>query len=406
MALQDQVGLAFKAIGGNRLRSMLTILIIAIGISALVGMMTALNGLTEMLNRDFASMGANSMSIRSTSAGAQGWGEKIGDPISYRQANKFKQDFPLSATISIHVDARSNTTVKYQGRKTNPTIAVRGVDENYLQVNGYELDRGRTFSALELQYNSLICILGDGVVARLFGDNVDPIGKSVLVAGQRLTVVGTLASKGASFMSTDNFMLVPLSTARSYIIQGSPTYQVNVQVMEQEKMDAAYDASMGLFRQVRKLHVREANDFNIIRSDKLEQELIEAMSTVGIGGIVIGIFTLLGAAIGLMNILLVSVNERTREIGLSMAIGAKRTDIRRQFLVESITICLLGGIAGVLLGLVFGNYTSMMLGSSFSIPWKWLGVGLGLTAVVGLIAGIYPSIKASKLDPIEALRYE
>ena len=250
----------------------------------------------------------------------------------------------------------------------------------------------------------MVVVLGGGVATRLFGDNINPIDQFVNVDGMRFRVIGVLASKGVSIVSSDDIALVPLTTARAYLIREQAHFAIGVQVAKPTEIDAAIGEATGLFRTVRGLRVTEKNDFEITRSDSIAAMLVDMLGKIGIGGTAIGLFTILGAAIGLMNILLVSVNERTREIGINMAIGARRSSIMMQFLTESVLICVFGGLLGVVLGILIGNQVAMGIGSTFFVPWTWIGIGLSICVVVGLAAGIYPAIKASRLDPIEALR--
>lgn len=408
MDLRDTISLSVRAIGTNKLRTVLTMLIIGIGISALVGIQTSLSGLRQFLNSDFASMGSNSFTIRWGGAGAEG--DDGSDaapppPITFRQAMAFQDKYDYPALVSVSAMARqSSATVKYQGKKTNPNITVLGVDDAYLEISGYQVDKGRWFSVQEMTRNGMVAVLGGGVANRLFGDQVNPVNQFVNVDGMRFRVIGVLESKGVSIVSSDDIVLLPLSTTRAYMIREQARFALAVQVAKPTELDAAIGEATGLFRQVRALHISEPDDFEITRSDSIAAMLVDLLGKVGIGGTAIGLFTILGAAIGLMNILLVSVNERTREIGINMAIGARRRTIMTQFLAESVLICVFGGLLGVLLGVLIGNQVAMGIGSAFSMPWTWIGIGLSICVVVGLAAGIYPAVKASRLDPIEALR--
>ncbi len=408
MNFRDNVSMSLRSIGTNRLRTILTMLIIGIGISALVGIQTSLSGLRQFLNSDFASMGSNSFTIRWGGAGAEGnegGGAAAQTPITYRQAIAFQEKFEYPSVVSVSVLARqSSATIKYQGKKTNPTVTVMGVDGAYIDISGYDIQYGRWYSTQELTGNALVTVLGGGVAKKLFGENIDPIDQFVNVDGLRFRVIGVLASKGVSIVSSDDIALVPLTTARAYLIREQAMFAVGVKVAKPTELDAAIGEATGLFRQVRALHVSEKDDFEISRSDSIAIMLVDMLGKIGIGGTAIGLFTILGAAIGLMNILLVSVNERTREIGLNMAIGAPRRTILLQFLTESVLICMIGGMLGVVMGILIGNQVALGLGSKFFVPWLWIGIGLSICVVVGLAAGIYPAIKASRLDPIEALR--
>jgi putative ABC transport system permease protein len=284
---------------------------------------------------------------------------------------------------------------------------VFGGDENYLATSGYELESGRNFSSQEIQYGNHVVIIGKDVVNALFNKKTDPIDKIITVGSGKYRVIGVLKSKGNSMgFGGDKVSILPLANVRQYFSRPNMTFTINVMVTNSQLMDAAVGEAMGTFRRIRKVAIGEDENFEITKSDNLANLLIDNIQKVTAGATAIGIITLLGAAIGLMNIMLVSVTERTREIGIRKAIGANAKTIRSQFLVEAIVICQIGGLLGIVLGIAIGNLISMQLGVGFIIPWFWIISGIILCMFVGLISGLYPAIKASKLDPIEALRFE
>ena len=220
-------------------------------------------------------------------------------------------------------------------------------------------------------------------------------------------VVGVLKSKGQAFdFGSNRVMLIPYSTGNKKFFQPGTSYEIGVKVQEYEQLESAENFASGLFRNIRGLKPKDANNFDFQTSDGLSSKLISSLSFVSIAAYVIAFITLFGAAIGLMNIMLVSVKERTREIGTRMALGAKRSQILRQFLVEAITICQMGGLGGIVLGILVGNGVSSMIDGPMIIPWTWIGLAIALCTFVGLMAGIIPARQAAKLDPIESLRYE
>ncbi|MBC8046451.1 MAG: ABC transporter permease [Fimbriimonadaceae bacterium] len=412
MTLRENIGLATRAIRANKLRTIITIIMISLGLMALLGILTSVEAIKSSVNTNFATLGSNSFNIRNEGNLDGDNGRENAEPnppITYRQAESFKEKYDFPGIISISYMPVQATRVKAGDKETNPNVSVLAVDENYISIAGYEIDenKGRWFTKGELESASRSVVLGNDVAEKLFGEKVDPLGKGLTVSNQSFRIIGVLKSKGSSIMSSDNIIFIPVTTSRS-IFPGSEssTFVITVGVNGVDDLEPAIGTATGLMRQVRKLDVREKEDFAIMKSDSVIAIVIGIVSNIAIGVIFIGIVTLIGAAIGLMNIMLVQVNERTREIGINMAIGAKQQTIRRQFLTESIIICLVGGILGIILGIIVGNIVAGIFNVTFFIPWGWVLGGIILCFVTGIAAGYYPAVKASKLDPIEALRYE
>jgi len=411
MSPRENVKLALQAISSNRLRTFLTALIIAIGITALVGILTSIDAMQHSLTESFSAMGSNSFNIRNRGMniriGGKGTRPKNYPKITYQEATEFRDNFDFPSMVSIDVNVTWGATLKYKSEKTNPNISVTGSDDYYLQASGYTLAEGRNFSTRELELGSNVAIIGSNIKESLFVNNENPINKIITLGGMRFTIIGVLQSKGSSSaFGGDKKIIVPLAKARALLPASEPSYVITVMNRTSMLMDAAIGEATASFRKIRGLRVKEENNFEITKSDALVQTLMENLKYVTLGAVVIGLITLIGASIGLMNIMLVSVTERTREIGLRKAIGANPQVIRRQFLTEAIVICLMGGITGILLGLIIGNGVAILLGASFFIPWIWMVLGIAVCIMVGVISGYYPASKASKLDPVEALRYE
>ena len=407
--LRENISIALQSIAGNRLRTSLTSLIIAIGIMALVGILTAIEGIKQYTTDAFSSLGANAFTIQNRGSGVNfgnGGHRKWYPSIRYDQAQRFKETFKLPALVAINLDISGTAIVKYGSEKTNPNISVTGTNENYLLTNGYKLALGRNFSATELEYGANVVIIGDEIKNKLF-KNEDPINKSIFVGNNKFRVIGVFAPKGSSAgMGGDRLCTIPILKAKQIAAISNPSFAITVMVTSGGGFDASIGEATSLFRNIRGLNVASADNFEITRSDSVQQQLSGQLTGMTIAGFGIGIITLIGAAIGLMNIMLVSVTERTREIGIRKAIGATPAVIRKQFLIEAIVICLIGGIGGIILGMAAGNLIAVQISGKFIIPWAWLFSAIALCTLIGLLSGFYPAKKASKLDPVEALRYE
>jgi putative ABC transport system permease protein len=408
--VRENLRIAVDSIRSNRIRAILTILIIAFGIMALVGILTAIDAIRSSLDSNFTSLGANTFKIESYRIKVKiGKGrERIAyEDIRYSEAQRFAEEFPIPSTISFSAMLTRNTTLKYKSEKTNPNVPVMGIDEKYFSVSGYVIEQGRNFTESEIQRGDNAIIIGSEIVTRLYKDEKEVVGKSIIMGGHRFRIVGVLKAKGSSFGgSGDKLCFVPLNKARQINTGEQLKYSINVMPVAGMSLDLAISEAEGLFRIIRRQKLGEPSNFEIVKSDMLVNMLMDNIKYVTIAATLIGIITLLGASIGLMNILLVSVAEKTREIGTRKALGANNRTISQQFLFEAVFICQLGGILGIILGILMGNIVAIFTEGPFVIPWLWIFGGLVLCFIVGISAGIIPAVKASRLDPIEALRYE
>jgi len=409
--IKENLSISLTSIKSHLLRTILTVMIIAFGIMALVGILTAIDAVEYFLNNNFAMMGANTFNIQNRDLhvhiGGSNNRPKEYTEISYQQALEFKKEYHFPVTTSVFTYGTGIATLKYQSVKTNPNVQVMGVDENYLATAGLEIDKGRNFNLTEIEEGSAVALLGSEVAKTLFKDKENPIGQVVSIGAGKFKVIGVIKERGSSVgFSGDRNCMAPLTNVRQYFSRPNMNFRISVMVTDPNLMDAAIGEATGVFRRIIKDKVGQDDSFSIIKSDNIASMLIKLTGSIQIGATLIGLITLLGAAIGLMNIMLVSVTERTREIGIRKAMGARRKTIRNQFLAEAVVIAQIGGVLGVVAGILVGNIVSIATGSAFIIPWAWIALGIGLCFIVALLSGIIPANKAAGLDPIESLRYE
>lgn len=412
MNIIENIKEGLRAIRSNLLRTILTALIVSIGIMSLVGILTAVDAIKYSIDQTFSSLGANSFDIvskgytnRFSRGGKQG---KVYPPLTYLQARRYKDISGEDARVSVSAFISGATIVKNGNIKTNPNINVVAGDDNYLLNENYNIQAGRSFSTSELENGSNVAIVGSEIGDKLF-KNLSPVNKSIYLLGRRFKVVGQLEKSGSNMggNGADRLVIIPLVTGKQIPRQKALTYDIKTSILKKENLFFAMAEATGIMRKVRQDPLGHEDSFEITRSDSMLKSLDDITGYLKAGGFLIGFITLLGASIGLMNIMMVSVTERTQEIGVRKALGATAKQIRQQFLVEAIVICFLGGLAGVILGVVMGNVVASLIGEgAFIVPWLWVGVGLTVCVAVGLVSGYYPAFKASKLDPIEALRYE
>ncbi len=410
--LNENIKIALGSIRTQLLRTILTIIIIAIGIMALVAILTVVTALDYNLTSSFASMGSNTFNISQYENTLRGDGgnevEQINPIISYPQAKAFKEkyNYPLTQT-SLSFTATSKAEVKFENQKTDPEISVLGVDEYYMPNSGLEVTQGRNFNSFDISNNVYSCVVGSDFATKGLLKDVNPIGKTLSIRGAKFKVIGVLKEKGSTFgNSRDLRVMIPIQVARSLFSAPNINYSLSTMIQKKELLDAAIDNAIITMRQIRKLNPVEKDNFGISRSDDLLHKIAELTDVLGSSAWIMGIITVLGSSIALMNIMIVSVTERTREIGVRKALGAKKRTIAWQFFIETLTIGQMGGAIGIILGILIGYGICIAAKWDFVIPWGAMMAAVITSFIVALVSGLYPAIKASRLDPIEALRYE
>lgn len=408
---KENVKIAIGSVRTQLLRTILTVLIIAIGITALVGILTVVAALENTISADFASMGANTFNINQYENTTRNRGnderEVINPIISYPEAvafqNKFK--FPFTET-SLSFTATSKAEVKFGAIETDPEISVVGVDENFIPNSGLETSLGRNFNGFDIDNNTYMCVVGSDFEKGLLKD-VNPINKIISIRGAKFKVIGVLKEKGSTFgNSQDLRVLIPIQVARSLFTAPSINYSLSIMVSKKELLDQAIDNATSTMRRVRKLSPVKDNNFGVVRSDDLINRILGITKYLGLASWLIGVITVLGSSIALMNIMIVSVTERTREIGVRKALGAKKSTIAFQFFIETLLIGQLGGLVGIIFGILIGFGIATAMDFAFVIPWGAIMAAFITSFIVAIVSGLYPAIKAAVLDPIEALRYE
>ncbi len=400
---------AISSIKSNKLRVFLTAAIISIGIASLVGILTSIDGIRKSVSDSFSELGSNAYyirGVRNDRGRDAGIVKKNYPPLRYREISEFLKKYDGVGVPTVSTTVTRIAEVKYKSEVTNPNVFLEAGDHNLVGVTQLKLINGRNFTKSENERGLFVAIIGSKIKSTLFKNNLDPLNKFISIRGNKFKVIGILEEKGSSFGGGgDNRVIIPIETSRK--LRPSANYEVTIKVNDIDLVDSDITYSQNLFKIFRGDRIGSENSFEIERNESLDSELDEITTYLKIGGFTIGFITLIGASIGLMNIMLVSVTERTREIGLRKSIGATPKIIRDQFLIESILICLIGGFGGVVLGLFFGNIVTIYVGGGkFIIPWVWIFMGLLISTLVGILSGFLPARKAASLDPIESLRFE
>jgi len=410
LPMSEVLGMALASVKAHKLRSGLTMFGIAIGVFSVIGVMTAITAMRTTIESGLNILGANSFQVTKYPP------IQIGDHSRNRFANRPDVDLDAAmrfkalmaesgATISLQM-GRGGKQVFYLDRHTNPSNVLIGSDESFITARNFNVDLGRNITSEDVEFGRPVCVIGRDITKVLFL-NEEPIGQAIRVDGQSFTVVGIFEEKGTLFgASQDNFVLVPITRFLQAFGRMHRSISINVQAVSAEEIGATTERAIGAMRVVRGLEPEEPNNFEIFTNDSLIEIFNSVAGVVAVAAFVISAIALLAAGIGIMNIMLVSVTERTKEIGIRKSLGARRTSILTQFLIESIVISVMGGLVGIALGIGGGNGVALLLNADAVIPWGWTLAGMIFCAGIGVAFGFYPAWKAARLDPIEALRFE
>ena len=408
---RENVKIAFGSIKSQLLRTVLTVLIIAIGIMALVGILSGVSALENTISSNFSSMGSNTFNIQRYEFTAQRQSsrerQKLNPVINYRNVKKFEDNYNYPFTkVAVVFTGTISAEVKYENIKTDPEVTILGANENFIENSGLEVENGRSLNVFDIENSNAVTVIGSDLQKALFPEE-NPIDKVISVRGSKFRIIGVLKEKGATFGNNQDLRaIIPIQKARSIFTNPRINYGLSIKVDKQDMIEAAQDDAILTFRNIRGLNPVEDNDFGIERSDDLLNRVAENTAALYIAAWIISIITIFGSTIALMNIMLVSVTERTREIGVRKALGAKSRTIAFQFFMETIIIGQLGGLLGILLGILIGWAVASGFSLQFSTPWVAMIWATSIAFIVAVISGLYPATKAAKLDPIESLRYE
>jgi len=410
MKITESLSLSFTSLITNKLRTFLTILGIIVGIFSIILIMTIITMLQNTIESGVSQLGQNTFQIQKYPAiitGGPGSRRKYHNrkDITIQEYERLKEILTTAKYVAAE-QWRGGRIVKFNNKETNPNVSLVGITPDAFHTNDWYASTGRSILNSDVERALPVVLLGDDIVKSLF-PNTDPIGKIVKIDGRLLQVIGLLEKKGQMFgQSRDNIIIIPLTTYQS--MYGRRGSSVSITISSYSKFDynEVIETATGHMRTIRKVPPGEDNDFDIFSNESLLTQINSITQYVEIGAMVVSFIALLAAGVGIMNIMLVSVTERTKEIGVRKAVGARSSDILLQFLIEAVTLCLVGGVIGIVLGVGLGNLAGAALSAQASIPINWVIIGLLICVFVGVLFGTYPAYKAANLDPIEALRFE
>lgn len=410
MNVSEIILVAIQSIKNNKLRTTLTVLGVVVGIFSIIVIMTIITMLQASIDSGLSQLNKNTFQIEKFDR-IHGGGPNSDRSWRNRKDITVDQAYRLKSLLkqAKYVGAEQwqfGKIVKYGNKETNPNISVAGITTDAMKTNNWNVAYGRDLRENDINYSTNVCIIGQDVVEKIF-DNINPVGQEVRVDGHPFRVIGVLERQPQLFGSSrDNYIVTPITTFQN--IYGKRNNSINITVMSYSKndYDEVIDAAIGYMRTIRKVPAGKDNDFSIFSNESMITQFNDITSGVRIGAMVVSLIALLAAGVGIMNIMLVSVTERTKEIGIRKAVGAKKKNVLIQFLAEAVILCLSGGFIGIFLGVLLGNIIGGLINAQSAIPIDWILIGLSLCVLVGTIFGTYPAYKAANLDPIEALRYE
>ena len=407
MRVDQLLSISFQSILNNKLRTSLTILGVVVGIFSIIVIMTIITMLQNSIEDGLAMLNKNTFQIQKFDIiqdHAQRRKQRTRRNITVAEANRLKK--LLTQAKYVGAEQWQTTAVKFGNKKTNPNINVGGQTVDAMRTNDFKVEFGRDLRESDIQNSTDVCIIGKAVVEKIF-PHFNPVGQTVRIDGRPLRVIGVMEKQPEMFgQSNDNYVLIPITTWQNMYGKYSRSVNIMVTAYNTEEYDDVIESAIGHFRKIRKVPPGEPNDFSIFSNESMITTVNDITGPIKIGALVVSVIALLAAGVGIMNIMLVSVTERTREIGIRKAIGAKKSSILIQFLFEAIILCLVGGFIGIVAGVGIGNLAGSLLSAQSAIPVDWVFIGISLCITVGLIFGTYPAYKAANLDPIEALRYE
>lgn len=401
---------AFSSLRANKLRSSLTILGIIVGIFSIITISTVISMLQKSIEEGVSYLGSNTFQVQKWPA------VRVGDHNEWRKYRNRKNltiadyealnDKLVRAKAVAATASRGGRVVKYENEKTNPNVQLYGITPSAFITREWNISTGRAINYQDYNSAKKVVVLGADLPQKLF-KGMDPIGKEINMSGYRLRVIGVLEKKGAIFgQSQDNFAIIPLPTFTGFYGDRRRSLSISVMAESKEDYNEVMEITEGYLRTIRKVPPGDENDFEMVSNESVLKQINDITAGFRIGAFVIAGIALLAAGVGIMNIMLVSVTERTKEIGLRKAVGAKKKNVLFQFLTEAVALCLLGGFIGIFFGVIVGNYIGSFLNAVATVPLDWVATGVMLCVFIGVGFGTYPAYKAANLDPIEALRYE